>query len=336
LIDKRWALPLMLWLFACTTTDPGATVTPVKTPQIVWPEAPEPPRIEYVRSFSSPQDLGLRESFIKKVRNFFTGSDERRMTRPYAVAVNENMTVVADPGIAAVHVFNTSRKTYRKLAGVGKIDFRSPIGVALGDDKLFVADSELNKVFVLSNQFKLLFTLENFQRPTSLAFDPVKQRLYVADTPAHEVKVFDQAGKFLFKIGERGDHEAQFNFPSHLAFAGGRLLVNDTMNFRIQIFSPDGKHLQTFGKHGDSSGYFVQPKGVAMDSEGHIYVADAMANQVQIFDTDGIFLLGFGTDGEGPGAFQMPTGLAIWNDMIYVTDSFNRRVQVFRYLPEEG
>ena len=336
-MHKRWAfLLLMVWVSACTTTDPGATAAPVETPQIVWPEAPEPPRIEYVRSFSSPQDLGLRESFFKKMRDFFAGSDERRMNRPYAVAVNENMVVVADPGLAVVHLFNTSRKTYRKLGGAGKSDFRSPIGVALGGDKLFIADSELNRVFVLNKQLKLLLTLENFQRPTSLAFDPVKQRLYVADTPAHEVKAFDQAGKLLFKIGGRGDQDAQFNFPSHLAFTGGRLLVNDTMNFRIQTFSPDGQHLQTFGKQGDSSGYFVQPKGVAIDSEGHIYVADAMANQVQIFDTNGIFLLGFGAGGTGPGAFQMPTGLAIWNDMIYVTDSFNRRVQIFRYLPEEG
>ena len=149
------------------------------------------------------------------------------------------------------------------------------------------------------------------------------------------MRVFDQDGEYLFKIGGRGDQEAQFNFPSHLAFAGDRLFVNDTMNFRIQIFSPDGKHLETFGKHGTGSGYFIQPKGVAIDSEGHVYVADAMANQVQIFDQDGTFLLGFGGTGEGPGAFQMPAGVAIRDDTIYVADSRNQRVQVFRYLKEE-
>jgi len=335
-MGNRWTLLLILSVSACAATNTEPLVQPTVTGRIIWPEAPEPARIEYVKAFSGAQDLGLRESFFRKVRDFFTGSDDRRMTRPYAVAVNDKMIVVADPGLAVVHVFNTSRKTYRKLDRGGDIQFSSPIGVALGDDRLFVADSELNKVFVLDSRFKLLFTLDGFKRPTSLAVDPVERRLYVADTQAHEVKVFDLNGKALFKIGERGNQDAQFNFPSHLTFADGRLLVNDTMNFRIQIFSPDGEHLQTFGKHGDSSGYFVQPKGVAIDSEGHIYVADAMANQVQIFDTDGIFLLGFGAGGKGPGAFQMPAGLAIWNDMIYVTDSFNRRVQIFRYLPEES
>lgn len=335
-MDKRWTLLLMLWVSACSTTSPGPTVIPAETRQIVWPAAPEPPRISYVRAFSNAEDLGLRESFAKKMRDFFAGSDDRHMTRPYSVAVNQNMVVVADPGLAVVHVFDTSGKTYRKLDGVGDTRFNSPIGVALGADKLFVADSDLNRVFVLDRRYKLLYTLDNFKRPTSLAFDPVNKRLHVADTLAHEVQVFDQNGGPLFKIGKRGDGDAQFNFPSHMAFAGGRLLVNDTMNFRIQIFSQDGKHLQTFGKHGTGSGYFVQPKGVAVDSEGHVYVADAMANQIQIFDTDGAFLLGFGNGGEGPGAFQMPAGLAIWDDMIYVVDSYNRRVQVFRYIGEEN
>ena len=107
------------------------------------------------------------------------------------------------------------------------------------------------------------------------------------------------------------------------------------MNFRIQVFDSDGRHLDTFGKLGTGSGYFARAKGVAVDSEGHIYIADALSNQVQIFDRDGIFLLGFGSDGDGPGDFSMPTGLAIWNDMIYVADSLNQRVQVFRYLREE-
>lgn len=332
-MSARWSLLLALGLCACATS-PVPTESTTETPRLVWPQAPEPPRIEYLKSFSSAEDLDLKESFGKKMRDFFAGSDDRRMTRPYAVSVNKNMVVVADPGLAVVHLFNTSKKSYRRLDNAGDDYFTTPIGVAMGADKLFIADSELNAVFILDKRFKLINKLENFQRPTSLALDPVYQRLYVADTMAHEIKVFDQAGKQLFTIGRRGKHNAEFNFPSHLAFAGGQLLVNDTMNFRVQVFSAEGQHLKTFGKHGTGSGHFVQPKGVAIDSEGHVYVADALANQVQIFDSDGTFLLGFGSSGTGPGEFQMPTGIAILEDKIYVADSHNQRVQVFRYRNE--
>lgn len=334
-MDRRWVLLLVLWISACATNDPESPVDQAGTVHIVWPEAPEPSRIEYVTQFSNAGDLGLRKSFSRRMRDLLAGSDDRHMTRPYSVAVNKHLIVVADPGLAVVHLFDTSRKTYRMMDSAGEHHFESPIGLALSEDRLFIADSALNRVFVLDLRFKLLQILDTFQRPTSLAFDPVNRRLYVADTPAHEVKVFDQSGEYLFKIGGRGDEEAQFNFPSHLAFTGDRLIVNDTMNFRIQIFSAEGQHLQTFGKHGTGSGYFVQPKGVAVDSDGHVYVADALANQVQIFDQDGTFLLGFGQKGNEPGEFMMPTGLTILDDSIYVADSHNRRVQIFRYLKED-
>lgn len=338
-MNSRWALvltfPLAVLAGACATG--GAEPAMEKeTVNIVWPEAPEQARISYVRQFSKPEDLGLRESFSRKLRDALVGSDDRTMTRPYALAVDDVNVVVADPGAAVVHVFDLKRKTFRQVKDAGKLYLESPIGVALGGDRLYIADSALNKVFILDDRLKLLSVIEGLQRPTSLVFDPVNRRLYVADTLAHEIRVFDQQGADLFSIGQRGESDLQFNFPSHLAFANDRLYVNDTMNFRVQVFSADGEHLQTFGKHGVGSGHFTQPKGVAVDAAGHVYVADALSNRVQIFGQDGAFLLAFGGPGDTPGFFQMPAGLAIWKDMIYVADSFNHRVQVFRYLRQEN
>jgi DNA-binding beta-propeller fold protein YncE len=334
MISRLTILSLIL-LTACSGTNPQQAVQETEGPLLVWPSAPEKARIAYVKQFSSPEDLGLRESFARRVRDTLVGGDDRQMTRPYAVAANNKRVAVADPGAAMVHVFDIERKSYHLLKGVGDYSFASPIGVALSDERLYIADSELGTVFILNQRLKILSIIEGFQRPTSLAFDPVHQRLYVADTLTHEIQVFDQNGEALFSIGERGEMDAQFNFPSHLAFADERLFVNDTMNFRVQIFNSEGRHLQTFGKHGVGSGHFTQPKGIAVDSMGHVYVADALSNQVQIFEQDGTFLLGFGSAGDGPGAFQMPTGLTIWDDLIYVADSFNRSVQVFKFLREE-
>ncbi len=331
-MKRRWPLFLALWLSSCATTDPGAPTYPGAL-NLVWPAAPEPARIEFVTSFSTADDLGLRDTFSRRLKKLLAGGDDRHMSRPYAVALSPSTVAIADPGGATVHIYNTAKSTYRKLDRAGKTPFRSPIGVAFAGDQLVIADSELKKVFLLDRRFKLLRSLGGFLRPTSLAFDPAGKRLYIADTLAHEVQVFGLDGSLLYKIGIRGEQIGQFNFPSHLAFAGDRLLVNDTMNFRIQIFSAEGDHMGSFGKHGDGSGYFAQAKGVAMDSDGHVYVADALANRVQIFDQSGRFLLGFGSSGNGPGDFQIPSGLAILDDMIYVADSYNQRIQVFRYLP---
>jgi DNA-binding beta-propeller fold protein YncE len=331
----RWALLLLLLVSACTTSVPAPPHAANDEPPLVWPEAPEPPRIGYIRQFSSPQDLGLRESFSHKLRGILAGKDDQGMLRPYAISVGEGRVAVADPGATFVHLFDTDRKSYRKLDSAGDNRFVTPIGVLFAGERLWIADSGLNRVFILDRRFKLLHTIDDLKRPTGLAYDPDRQRIYVADTLAHDVKVFDQAGKQLTTIGGRGEGDGRFNYPSHLVFANGHLLVNDTMNSRIQVFDSAGRYLDTFGKSGTGSGYFARTKGVAVDSEGHIYIADALSNQVQIFDQEGKFLLGFGSAGDGPGQFSMPAGLAIWNDMIYVADSLNHRVQIFRYLREE-
>jgi hypothetical protein len=61
-------------------------------------------------------------------------------------------------------------------------------------------------------------------------------------------------------------------------------------------------------------------------------VVDALFDAVQIFDAHGNYLLGFGRHGTREGEFWLPSGLTIDGDRIYVVDSYNQRVQVFRYL----
>ena len=83
---------------------------------------------------------------------------------------------------------------------------------------------------------------------------------------------------------------------------------------------------------GDGSGYMFRPKGIGVDSEGHLYVVEGLSGMVQVFDRQGRLLYYFGRKGTGFGEFQLPTGLFIdAKDRVFVVDSYNRRVQVFQY-----
>ena len=325
-------LTIFLLTTACSSTGP-VTFEPAKESQrIVWPSAPEPARIEFITAFSNAQDLGIEKSIFQKVLDFFTGGDDQNLARPYAIAVFENRLAIADPDASVVHLYNLTKQTYNRIESAGDHQFESPISVAVDNQRLFIADSKTNKVFVLDTANQLQHVIEGFSRPTSLTVNPSQQRLFIADTLAHEVVAYDQAGNYLFKIGDRGEDDLEFNYPSHLASSENKLFVNDTMNFRVQVLDSNGQHISTFGKQGDASGYLTQSKGIAVDSDGHIYIADALANRIQIFTQRGEFLLEFGNTGRGDGEFQMPTGLAVWNDKIFVADSYNQRIQVFQYL----
>ena len=75
---------------------------------------------------------------------------------------------------------------------------------------------------------------------------------------------------------------------------------------------------------------------MATDTFDHIYVVDAVFDNVQVFDLSGQLLLNWGEGGASPGNFGVPSGIAIGQDnQIYVADSYNQRVQVFKYVGQQ-
>ncbi len=65
---------------------------------------------------------------------------------------------------------------------------------------------------------------------------------------------------------------------------------------------------------------------------------DARFENVQMFDRRGRLLMAFGEEGTGPGQFSLPVGVCADREgRIWVADSSNRRLQVFRALSaQEG
>jgi sugar lactone lactonase YvrE len=304
----------------------------------VWPEPPDPARIEYVGALREPADLGRRLGWLERVKAVLFGTEPMPMLRPIAVAKNERgVLVVADPSIPAVHRFDLEGREYRKLGEDLDPPLLFPVGVAIDEaGRIYVADSRAGSIRVLDAQGRALASMgqDQLQRPAGLALTPDQQHLYVVDVVACRVLVFDRDGRLVHRFGRRGSGPGEFNAPTFVAVGlDGTVSVADSLNFRVQRFQADGTHLGSFGRAGDATGHFSRPKGVGTDSEGRLYVADAGFENVQIFSPDGRLLLPFGGPGTGPGEFVLPGGVFLdRSNTIWVADSFNQRVQVFRLL----
>jgi sugar lactone lactonase YvrE len=116
---------------------------------------------------------------------------------------------------------------------------------------------------------------------------------------------------------------------------GQWIYVADTWNHRIQKFSADGTPVKTWGTPNYdpvSSGNFGLwgPRGIVVDSQGHVLVADTGNKRIIVYDADGNFLSQFGGQGSAAGQFDEPVGLTLDSQgNLYVADTWNQRIQVF-------
>jgi len=303
---------------------------------LIWPGPPAPARIVYIRSISSPDDIGAKKGIFGRLVEFVLGKGFNNIIKPYGVATDSaGRMMVADTAFKRIHIFDLKEGKYSYIDSAGDLALNSPIDVAVDpEDNIYVSDSDSGKLHVYNKKGRYLFSMDAGKRPTGIAINPELGHIYVVDTPSHQLKVFDLEGKSIRTFGGWGNGPGQFNHPVDVFIdAKGDVYVTDSMNYRVQIFDKRGKYLTSFGHHGDGTGDFGRPKGVAVDADGNIYIADALFDTVQIFSRNGDYLLSFGTLGAGRGMFWMPGGLYIDSgDRIYVADSYNRRIQIFEYL----
>jgi mono/diheme cytochrome c family protein/sugar lactone lactonase YvrE len=140
---------------------------------------------------------------------------------------------------AQVHEFDPSGKLIRSLgkAGVsatGTDTFLEPNAVVVGKDgTIWVADG------------------------------------HTAGKGDHRIVKFSPDGKFVRRLGFRGDTPGAVEVPHALALdSKGDLYIADRWNNRVEVFDPDGRFLATWGQFG-------RPSGVFVDKDDMLYVADS-------------------------------------------------------------
>ncbi len=181
---------------------------------------------------------------------FATGLDT-----PSAIVFDKNGDlIIADSGTSTIKKADKTG-TISPVAGAegkpGNSDgstaqFNGPIGIAILDDKIYVADTYNDRIRVIENgQTRTLAGSAN---------------------------------------GFADGTEAKFNTPTGLAIWHDKLLVADTGNNRIRVVEPDGS-VWTLAGTGTSdlvngsllSASFVQPTAIAVDQDGTIFIADGNA-----------------------------------------------------------
>jgi hypothetical protein len=328
----------LMALFGCQTTP--APIFPAVAPPIVWPPAPDQPRIRYVGELRGEASLGIQAKGWAAFQELLAGPRQQiAFVRPCAVAVAGERVFVADLGLCVVHLLDLAERRYVTIAGSPTERFRMPIDLVVAGQRLLVVDRGRAAIdeFDLDGNWRTTHRCSEVTAPVAMAWDRTRRCFWLADAAAHTCVATADLQAVQLELGGRGEAPGEFNYPTALAVHPDvGLVVADAMNFRVQVFDEAGRPVLVFGQKGDAAGDFARPRAVALDSAGHIYVLDNQFENVQIFDRDGQLLMAFGHAGEAPGEFALPSGITIdEHDRIWIADSYNRRVQVFDYLREE-
>ena len=198
--------------------------------------------------------------------------------------LNDNEILVADDENHRIQQLNIQTGTVVKSfgkCGAGKGEFKEPFDVCLDDEeRIVVTEFGNDRIQVMSKEVESIFTFgnsgpEKLNGPTSCI--PYKNLFLVSDGGNGFIKAFDQSGTFLYKFGEEGNQDGQFDWPRGiLVDINNNVLVCDEDNNRIQQFSLDGRFT------GKSITHLPQPIGIATAPDGRILVTSYLANKVYI------------------------------------------------------
>ena len=173
--------------------------------------------------------------------------------------------------------------------------------------------------------------IDQLYYPQGVTVNNTTGMIYIADYVNNCVKVFDNTGKYLSRIGDNtGD--GKMECPHSLAIYENRILISQVYytwsnTSYILNYQLDGKFISRIGRQGTADLEFRDPFGLTINqTNGDIYVCDRGNRRIQIISKDFKFISKFGED-----ALSSPRDIKLSKDYIYVLDVSNPCVYLFDY-----
>ena len=196
--------------------------------------------------------------------------------------INDDEILVVDHNGHRLQKFNLHSEKLSNTfgrSGTGEGEFQHPVSVCMdGKGNIIVADYSNNRVQVLTRDGVPMFKfgdsgLEKLKNPVGCVC--YKNMFIVADSGNSCLKIFNSSGKFLRKIGEKGNEDGQFLTPYGVCVdQHGNILVSDKESGHVQQFTIEGHFT------GKTVKKLTFPWGIVTMPDGRILVCDYTAGKV--------------------------------------------------------
>jgi len=208
-------------------------------------------------------------------------------------------------------------------------------GIEIDTQKSLIYISDIGRMTIYNFQYGLVSC---WALPTNPGWDfrgiqLDGQSIFLTIYIVHQIFVCNHSGTLIRTMGtkEAGSAHGQFNYPLGISLDNKNLYVCDAYNDRVQVLTKYGKYVTTWGKVGKEFGEFSRPLSIYYYGPEEIfYIGDSVS--LQLFDKNGKCKQRLGNQQSGSTMQQFNTirGISILNNYLYVSDSDNCRIQIFR------
>ena len=284
-----------------------------------------------------------------------TGNQAGEFRFPWGILAGQEQTIyVADSLNNRIQTFSTSGDFIAQWshAGTESAFFDQPEGVAAGsNNRIYIADQNNHriKIVTLDGHFVHQWGMAgknagDFRYPDDIAIDN-ENYVYVADSGNNRIQKFSPTGTFVTSFGSWGIQDGQFEtidaIKIHPAEQIWVLDYSDTWDIDSEgnIIFKQMNRMQVFSSEGDLSAIWHNPNiNSAADrllcfnflDEYHL-VALSAANilQTYLITTEDNTLILEKVQERKAIELDNPTDIAVYNGLIYVTDSGQNCIQTF-------
>ncbi len=309
---------------------------------VFYPPPPNPPRIQYLTSFSAESELGQRSRFSELI----VGEQryQRPIWKPYGITATAGKLYICDTQPKNLCIVDLAKRRISYFKPEGQGMFKMPINVAVdAEGNRYVTDTVRGQVLIYDKNGALIEAMGGAPQTKPCGVAVAGDRLYVTDMTNQCVRVYNWRTRELLLTlpRDRSDPKSRLFQPTNVAVdSQGRIYVSDSTGFAVHIFDAEGNHLRSIGELGLTPGRFALPKGIAVDREGRFYVVDAATGVVQLFDNEGRVLMFFGEPQAGAaGALVLPAGIAVDYENVSRFESFvapNHKIEYLIYVTNQA
>jgi len=253
------------------------------------------------------------------------------LRRPAAMSARGNDIYLLDAGLRRIFRYDSFQQTLTPFATALSVEAGMSI-YAAPDMSVYVTDPAHEQVLHFNwdgTPLPTLVSRGNLAHPVSVVVDEHNGEVLVADGLFDRIIVFDSLGMTLSAFKPQ-----RVLAIACMATGPDGIYVVDRLAKRVVVLGWDGTFRYAFGADALS-----QPGAIAVSRDNLVFISDNFDNTIRVYREQGTkgknFLLAdkIGGVGVAPGSFNGIGGMAAADDLLYVADSLNARVQIMLINP---